>query len=305
MVTPLERRAKSNKLTGRAILDWKPIDDVMLYASFSRGYRGGTFNGLAYQDSRQVYFVKPESVDAYEAGFKSRFFDNRLQINGAFFYYDYTGQQGQLVDQSATANLISLDGSLKGLEVEMEFAATETLRLNAGIGVLDSKYKHGNCPAVPLTGFLPQQGNCLRSATGNVDVGGNPFPYAAKFSATMGFDWDAAKIGDGTVTLHGDASYTGRFYYDSFGAYDYVSGDGTVNSRDLAKGVFHRGEGDYWIVNARLSYATERYTIAAWVKNLTDTTYYPFGINLEGNFGSGYRVRSAPRTFGAEATFRF
>ena len=53
-------------------------------------------------------------MNAYEFGFKSRFLDNRLQINGALFYYDYKGQQGQVVDASATANLISLDGKLQG-----------------------------------------------------------------------------------------------------------------------------------------------------------------------------------------------
>ena len=53
----LERRGKSNQLSGRAILDWKPTDGVMMYASYSRGYRAGTFNGLAYGSSNQVYFV--------------------------------------------------------------------------------------------------------------------------------------------------------------------------------------------------------------------------------------------------------
>jgi len=46
--TPLERRATSSKPTGRVVLDWKLDDDVMTYGSYSRGYRGGTFNGLAY-----------------------------------------------------------------------------------------------------------------------------------------------------------------------------------------------------------------------------------------------------------------
>ena len=249
--------------------------------------------------------MPPETVDAYEAGIKSRFLDNRLQVNASVFYYNYKGQQGQIVDQSATANLISLDGSLKGFEAEIEYVASDTLRLNAGIGHLDSKYDKDGCPTTTLAGFLPQQGNCLRSAVGNVDIGGNPFPYAAKWSVTAGFEWDVVELPNGKVTLNGDASYTGRFYYDSFGAYDYVSPDGTVHSRDLAKGVFHKGEGDYIIANARLSYIADDYTVAVWVKNLTDKLYFPFGINLEGNFGSDYRIRSAPRTFGVEATYRF
>jgi iron complex outermembrane recepter protein len=300
----LERHGESNEVSGRAILDWKPMDDVLVYASYSKGYRGGTFNGLAYGSAAQVYFVEPEKVDAYEVGLKSRFIDNRLQVNAAFFLYDYQGQQGQVVDQTATANLVSLDGEMRGLEIEAEFLATDSLRLSAAVGVLDSEYDHSPCPESPaISGFPPQNGNCVNTGAGNVDVGGNPFPFAAELSFNAGFDWDILETRLGTFALHGDASYTGQFYYDSFGKYDYVNG--SVQSRNLAQGVFHEGEGEYWIGNARLSLNASKYSISFWVKNLTDHTYYPYGINLESLFGGSYRVRAQPRTYGAEATYRF
>ncbi|HMO68286.1 MAG TPA: TonB-dependent receptor, partial [Novosphingobium sp.] len=300
----LRREGKSNKLSGRAIVDWKPTDGVMLYASYSRGYRSGTFNGLAYGNSDQVYFVRPEQVNAYEMGFKTRFLDNRLQINGAVFYYDYTGQQGQVVDASATANLIALDGKLKGAEIDIQFKATSTLLLTASLGLLDSKYKgydQAACAAKNLAGLFPgQDGSCVLSSGGNVSVGGNPFPYAAKSSMNFGFDWDVAEIGPGTVKLHGDAAYTGRFYYDSFKDYSH----GPLTS--VTTGKFTQGEGDYWLFNARLSYdVADRYTVALWGKNLTNKTYYPFGISIENLFGNGYRVRAQPRTYGIEGTMRF
>ncbi len=296
----LRRSGSTGRLSGRFILDWKPSDDAMVYASYSRGYRAGTFNGLAYGSSSQVYFVPPETVNAYEVGFKTRFADNRVQLNGALFYYDYKGQQGQVVDSTATANLIALDGTLKGLELELIFAATDTLRFNASLGILDSSYKHGTCPVANITAAPPQVGNCVASGTGNVDVGGNPFPYAAKSSINLGFDWDAFSTGSGKLTLHGDASYTGQFYYDSFK--DYSS---TAGLRRLATGQFAQGEGKYWVLNSRLTYGTDRFSISAWVKNLTDKTYYPFGIAIENLFGNGYRVRAQPRTFGIEGTVKF
>lgn len=299
----LERRGKSKKLSGRAIVDWKPVDDVMLYASYSRGYRAGTFNGLAYGGSAQVYFVDPEEVNAYEFGFKTRLLDNRLQINGSVFYYDYMGQQGQVVDSSATANLISLDGTLKGLELDVQFAATERLKLSASLGLLDSKYKgydQAACAALNLAGVFPaQDGSCVQSSGGNVSVGGNPFPYAAKSSVNLAFDWDALDIGEGTLKLHGDANYTGRFYYDAFKDYSR----GVLPT--VATGKFAEGEGDYWVLNGRITYDAGRYSISAWGKNLTNETYYPFGISIENLFGNGYRIRSQPRTYGVEATFRF
>ncbi|GAB7552326.1 TonB-dependent receptor [Novosphingobium sp. 11B] len=299
----LERSGKSKKFTGRAILDWKPIDDVMLYASFSRGYRAGTFNGLAYGSANQVYFVRPEQVNAYEIGFKSRFLNNRVQVNGAFFYYDYKGQQGQVVDNTATANLIALDGTLKGFEADIQFAATDRLTLTASVGILDSKYKgydQAACAAKDLSGQFPaQDGSCVQTSGGNVSVGGNPFPYAAKSSLNFGFDWDAVELGGGTIKLHGDASYTGRYYFDSFK--DYSRGP----LPSVASGKFGEGNGDYWLLNGRISYDTPRYTISVWGKNLTNKVYYPYGISLENLFGNGYRVRGLPRTYGIEATMRF
>jgi iron complex outermembrane recepter protein len=299
--TGLERRGKSSRVSGRAILDWKPSEDMMFYASYSRGYRAGTFNGLAYGSSNQVYFVKPEGVNAYEVGFKTRFADNRVQINGALFYYDYKGQQGQVVDATATANLISLDGTMKGIELDVQFQATDALKLSASLGLLDTKYADGECPANPATipNFPAQLGSCVVSSGGPVSVAGNPFPYAAKSSFNAGFDWRAFETGSGKINVHGDAAYTGQFYYDSFK--DYSRGPLPA----VASGKFGEGEGKYWVMNGRISYDTDRYSVAVWGKNLANKTYYPFGISIENLFGNGYRVRAQPRTYGVEATVKF
>jgi iron complex outermembrane recepter protein len=301
----LKRSGKTGRISGRFILDWKPTDSSKIYASYSRGYRAGTFNGLAYGGAAQVYFVPPETVNAYEVGFKSRFMDNRVQLNGSFFYYDYKGQQGQVVDSSATANLIALNGKMKGLELELQVAATDSLHLTASLGIIDSKYDHGTCPVANITAAPPQIGNCVASAAlgttgGNVDVGGNPFPYAATSSINLGFDWDAYKSGDSKLMLHGDANYTGRFYYDSFKDYSY-----SPKLMTVASGKFAQGEGDYWVLNARATFSTGNYSLSAYVKNLTDKTYYPFGIAIENLFGNGYRVRAQPRQLGVEATVKF
>lgn len=299
----LSRRDGSNALTGRAIIDYKPTRSTLLYASFSRGYRGGTYNGLAFQSAQQVYFVKPEKIDAYEVGLKSRFLDNRLQFNVSAFHYKYRGQQNQILDPSAVTFLINLDGKLNGLDAELVFEPVKSLRFNAGLGYLDSKFDHGDCPTAPINGVPPQVGNCISTPGGKIDVGGNPFPYASKISGNLGVDWDVARFGAGTVTLHGDTSYTGRYYYDVFGPYDYVGPQGSsVNS---GKGPLQLGGGKYWLFNGRISYNSDHFGVAAFVKNATNKLYYPNGINVEGPYGSDYLIRAAPRTFGVEASFKF
>jgi iron complex outermembrane recepter protein len=297
----LSKRGHSNALTGRAILDWKPVDTALIYASYSRGYRAGTFNGLAYGNANQVYFVPPEHVDAFEAGFKTRWLDNRLQVNGAVFYYIYKGQQGQVVDATATANLVSLNGTLKGLELDTQFALTPRVHLSASLGLLDSKYDKGDCPSDPtlIPSFPAHLGSCVVSSGGPVSVAGNPFPYAAKSSVNLGADWDAFEAGDGKFTLHGDAAWTGHYYFDSFANYSR----GVLTH--VTTGDFAEGGGKYWLFNARATYTVGKIAVSAWVKNLTNKVYYPYGIALENLFGVGYRVRGEPRTFGGEVTFRW
>jgi iron complex outermembrane recepter protein len=294
-----ENDGESKRFSGRVILDWKPNDTSLLYTSYSHGYRAGTFNGLAYGTANQVYFVPPETVDAYEVGLKTRWFDDRLQVNGALFYYDYQGQQGQIIDNTATGNLVSLDGTINGLELEVKFAATDRLTLSATLGVLDSEYEDGACPATAISGFPAQRGSCVVSSTGAVSVAGNPFPYAPESTIGLNADWEAFDIGDGKVLLHADTTYTGRFYYDAFKDYSREP------LQNVSTGKFSAGGGKYWISNARLTYETQRYSIAGWVKNLTDKTYYPYAIALENLFGNGHLVRAEPRTYGAEVTVRF
>lgn len=299
---PLEQEGSSAQTSGRLIVDWKPTDNLMVYGSYSRGYRAGTFNGLAYGSANQVYFVPPEEVDAIEVGLKARLMESRLQVNVAAFTYDYTGQQGQVIDDTATGNLVSLDSDIRGLEVDMQFAATDSLTLSAALGLLDTEYASGECPDDPteIPSFPAQLGSCIVSAAGPVSVAGNPIPFAAEESLNLSMDWDAFRASNGgLIAVHADASYTGDFTYDSFGNYDRPP------LQNVATGSYTQGEGGYWVLNARVSYVKDDYTIAAWVRNLADEEYYPYGISLENLFGNGYRVRALPRTYGLELSYNF
>lgn len=294
----LERDGGSDSISGRVILDWHASEETMLYASYSRGYRAGTMNGLSYASAAQVYFVPEEEVDAYEFGFKSRLMDGRLQLNGSLFYYDYAGQQGQVVDSTATAFLVSLDGEVKGLELDAKFAATDKLTLTAAVGILDTEYDDGDCSGgIPAGDF--QKGNCVGASAGPVNVGGNPFPYAAEETVNLGFDWDIAQFESGYVTLHGDAAYTGQYYFDTFEDYSGVV------EQNMSTGVYGDGEGDFWTLNGRLSYIGENVSVGLWGKNLTDEEFYGFGISIENLFGNGYRMLAPPRTYGVDVSYKF
>src|SRR3546814_7848090 len=99
----------------------------MVYASYSRGYRSGTFNGLAYGSANQVYFVKPEQVDAFEGGIKSRFWDNRAQFNISAFYYKYKRSEEHT---SELQSLMRISYAVFCLKKKKDFHITHKIQYN-------------------------------------------------------------------------------------------------------------------------------------------------------------------------------
>lgn len=288
----LEQRETANRVTGRVNVSYDFNDDIMGYLNYSRGYRSGSFNGLAYQGTNQVYFIKPETIDAFEGGVKTKLFDRRVQLNLAGFYYEYKGHQVTQVI-GATTFTRSADGRLYGGEAELTWQITPALRLDASASLLRSEYR-GNAlnPADPS------------SPTRNVN--GNPFPNAPRETFSVGLDWDAYKSDDLRVNLRSDAAYTGLYYFDPFGDYglkpcDRPGAPGAVRPAGVA---ITCGNPGYWLANSRLTVEKGNYSASLWVKNLTNKFYYSYGLNID-IFGLDYLNRGTPRTYGVELSAKF
>ena len=175
-------KQKWGEWTGRIGLDWKPelgfTDDTMLYAFYSRGYKGGganppspdfatkeewlanaladgvdqlsldfieLFNQLPVLSLTGVEYgptFEPEFVDAFEIGAKNTLLNGALTFNATAFYYDYKDYQvSQIRDRTAVNE--NFDAKVWGLEFETVFAPTRNLRLNANIGYLRTKIGKG------------------------------------------------------------------------------------------------------------------------------------------------------------------
>lgn len=288
----LEQREKESRLTGRVNVSYDFSSDIMGYLNYSRGYRSGSYNGLAYQGTDQVYYVEPEQINAYEGGLKTRLFDRRVQLNLAGFYYDYSNHQVTQVI-GATTFVRSANGRLYGGEAELAIKAADSLRFDASVSLLRSKYQ-GNVvnPADP------------RSPTRNVN--GNPFPNAPRTTFSAGFDWDVFNSDTGKLTLRADAAYTGKYFFDPFGDYGQSPCDrpGAPGSVRPAGPAITCGNPGYWLANSRLTFEKGNYSASLWVKNLTNKYYYSYGLNID-IFGLDYLNRGTPRTYGLEATMKF
>lgn len=126
---------------------WRFMPDIMFYASYSEGFHSGGFFGVNQNvaDFERDQYA-PEEVETYEVGMKSQFFENRVQVNVAYFDNIYTDKQEQSVQLDTTTNTVATvfsnvaDASYRGLEIEAQWVATEHLNLFATMGWLDASY---------------------------------------------------------------------------------------------------------------------------------------------------------------------
>lgn len=275
---PARLDTSSSQLTGRIILDYKPGDDILLYASYSRGYRSGAINGTAYASPAQLTFVEPETVNAYELGFKSKLLDRRLRLNGAVFYYDYRNQQLQEIIGIVPFLRNVPKARAIGIDLDLSAKVSDDLTINAGFGWLDSKYQQ-----LTLSG---------------VNLAGNPFSNAPDMTFNIDADWTLFSTGKGALHFRPSAVYAGDAWLSPF-AEKPSSATGAVGTN---AGLFQPG---YWLVNGRISWEGERFSIGAYVKNLFEEEYLVYGNDLRAAIGVDFLVRGARRTYGVDATFRF
>ena len=147
-------RQEWKEWTGRFVANWTPkldfTDQTMVYASYSRGYKGGGAN----PPGPQVDYVSaqssvthpatfaPEFVNAYELGTKNTLFDGAMTLNGDVFYYDYKGYQiSQIVDR--TSINLNFDAKVDGAELEATWEPVPGLRFNFAGGYEDSSVDKG------------------------------------------------------------------------------------------------------------------------------------------------------------------
>jgi len=278
------QRQRNQRVTGKFGVDFKPTEDMMLYASYSRGYRSGNFNGGNYfipKTPEQGSYAKPEVLDAYEVGIKSEWFDKRLRLNAAVFQYDYTDQQFVNVVGVSVALENAGSSRIRGFEVEALAKPFDGLTLQASANILDAKFKS-----------LSLSDTSTPDITDSIDLSGNRLISSPKFSATLGLDYSFAVSQSFDLDLHVDGSYRTHQWFSAY--------NGQIGYENISQ----KG---YALANGRVSLVNDDagYTIALWSKNLFDKKYTSYAIDLTGGFGYDYFLSGAPRTYGLELAYKF
>jgi len=263
-------RFKKNNFSGKVGLDYKLANGNLLYASVSRGYRAPSFNAQAFFDPSELSVAKAEQVTSYEVGAKTQFWERRVTLNVAGFYYDYKNQQFINVDPaSAAQTLLNIPKSrIYGGEAELTVRAADMLTLRAGMGLLSTKIRQGT--------------------VSGVDVSNNHLSNAPSLTLNGGIDWTVAQGGFGSLSFHPEVSYQSSQYFE------------VLNIPRLKQ----KG---YALLSGHLDWesADERFNVSLWAKNLTKRFYFTSRVDLLAGFGFDYNHIGNPRTYGVTAGAKF
>ncbi|WP_422060281.1 TonB-dependent receptor [Sphingopyxis sp.] len=191
------RSVKFNKLTGRAVLDFKVTDDNLLYASYSRGYKSGGINPPLQPIFAVPESFKPEQVDAFEIGSKNTFGNGALQLNVTGFYYKYKDLQlSKIVARTAVNDNVS--ANIYGFEVEGVVRPDPDWVINLGFSYLHTKVSEDKFTSNPrdfgggrsdavIIKDITNAANCAVASTSGNAAGVNAFVNGVQSVINGGF----------------------------------------------------------------------------------------------------------------------
>ncbi|MEZ5568283.1 MAG: TonB-dependent receptor [Halioglobus sp.] len=258
----LEKEIDINEFTPLANLSWDVAEEVMLYASYSEGFKSGGFTQRVFPpivppftappgtpDIDLIPTYEPEFADVYELGFKSTLADGRVRLNGALFHTDYQDLQVQVFNSVApvTENIGSAD--INGLELELQASPGAGWLVEATFAWLDAQYDEID--------------------TGLTLIGEDfEFERVPEYSGSVGVSKEFSLNSLGTLVLRGDASYRDDTFNDAF------------NTPALETDA-------YTLVDARVRWisAGEAFSVTLSGINLTDEEYLATGV-----YGTAFQV---------------
>ena len=286
---------------GKVALEYLTDSGTLLYGLISRGYKAGGYNSALASKipdlEEEGIFIPPENLVFgsetmwnYELGLKGSFLDDTLTLSAALFYQDRSDMQVKQsivipmdpVSSACPCNFIdslqnASGGTNKGLEIETNWQVTDSINLFGSLGWLDTEYKdylsYSHADADPENG-IPY------------DLSGRDQAHAPQTQYVLGAQFFFAQNWFAQIDIEGKSSA-------------YAS----ANHNEKLDG--------YTLLNMRLAYETERWSIAVWGRNLTDQDVQTRGF---GGFGNdprklyeteAYYQLGEPRVYGLDLRYEF
>lgn len=261
-------------VSGRLALDWKPLEDLLLYGSIATGFKSGGFPGSPSTAATATTPFEPEEAINYEIGLKSLLLERRLQLNTAVFFTDYEDLQvtrffqpvGRPFGEFFTENAGKAES--KGVEIELAALLAEGVEVGASYAYLDAQFKE-------FTG--------LPSTIGTGNFVGKTLRQAPEHTGSAYIRMERP-LGESTVSGKIGWRYQSLSYYDPDNNPIAV-----VPSFDL--------------LDARLAWRSpgKKWEIAAWVQNALDEEYRTH-VFTQRDSRIAFALYGPPRTYGVSVT---
>jgi iron complex outermembrane receptor protein len=277
------------------LLDETPLDHVMGYFTFAQGFKGGGFNGVTTGQTGPTTGVAfaygPETLDNFEIGFKLIGFEQRATLNTSFYYGEYDDIQVTQIrdtglDESGAPTIARVTdnaakGTTKGFEIEMQANPIEGLLATGSVGYVDAVYDDF---ADALSDFDGTE----------IDRSGDRFLFTPRLQTFLSVQYSFPLPGLEGSSMEGWLTPRLEWAYQS-------------SVEWLGPEVPQATQRGYNLLNARFSYdfLDDRAQVALWAENLLDQAYFNNVTPIVSVVGFVNRNYAAPRTFGAELSWKF
>jgi len=272
--------------------NWTP--DVMTFATVATGFKAGGFNTRRVNPGTP-YDFEPETSITYEVGVKSTLLDRRLVLNATLFNMvlkDF--QESVLNPLTGTGFIVGNAGErrVRGVEVDFRGRATQRLTIDGGFAYMDAEFTDrpsGQC----ATGRTPDG-----KLPGTCNYNGMTPEKSPEWKVNLASQWTQPLSGELEAFVRAEVNYTSGYAF--MPTLDIGAQQDAVTLVNLRAGLQH---------------ADSNWQVTAWVRNLTDETYYaqsttqPLNAFVSGGGTAGARGYigwyAPPRTVGIEASLRF
>jgi outer membrane receptor protein involved in Fe transport len=273
----------------RGNITWHITPDVLVYYTFSQGFRPGAFNrttgdvadllpGNSPAAKASAQFDKPngyapDSLTNHEIGLKSELFEHRLQINLSAYYMFWDNVQFAFFNPTELGNTtFATNGPnyhIEGVEAQFVAKVTQGLTVQGSASYNDNRQSNSPCLVDNIPG-TPAFGNCITTVKGTpfTNPYGTPGGVAAFSPEFQGnirarYDWTVGAYNPYVMVA---GSYTSSMYNEPG---TYLPGSAYTNSV-LPTTILRYYQPGYGVIDAALGVSTDRYTVELFGKNLAN-----------------------------------
>lgn len=275
-----------DNISWRTGIDWKPVDDVLVYANVAKGYKAGSFPTATGSAFTSYLPVSQESVLAYELGVKASLLDRALQLELAGFYYDYQDKQIRAKTRRPPFGILDAlqnipKSSIRGFEASADIRPVRGMHVGLSFSYIDAT----------IDRFSGINGAGLAAV-----FDGTQMPYTPKYQVSVNPDYEFAVGGDAVAFLGASLNFRSS-------TIAVVGG-----RRDVANVIaLHRPVAeveDYALLDLRagLRFSDDRFQVSAFAKNVFNTYYW---TNVFNTTDTVERLSGKPATYGISVGFKY